>query len=253
MGAGALDAVNTPVLGPRGDLDGDRALVAKLDTLDKLVGQRGNRPRPRPSLAPRDRQDPSLPPLVAIGASTGGPQALADILGGLPPDLPAAIVIIQHVDAEFAVGLASWLRDRSKFATEIAVEGRRPEASLALVAASNDHLVLGADQRLRYTPQPRKTPYRPSVDVFFASAAEHWTRPSIGVLLTGMGRDGAAGLLTLREAGWSTIGQDQASSVVYGMPKAAAELGAVERVLPVSRIARAIVDLVESSSARRAR
>jgi two-component system response regulator WspF len=254
MGAGALDAVNTPVLGPRGDLAGVGALLLKIETVAKLVGQRSGRPRPRLTRPPRDGSDPSLPPLVAIGASTGGPQALADVLSALPPDLPAAIVIIQHVDPEFAIGLASWLKDRSRFATENAADGRRPEASIALVAASTDHLVLGPDLRLRYTPLPRKTPYRPSVDVFFGSAAQHWTRRSIAVLLTGMGRDGAAGMLTLREAGWTTIAQDQASSVVYGMPKAAAELGAAERVLPLSRIARAIIDAVETAvPARRVR
>jgi two-component system, chemotaxis family, response regulator WspF len=250
MGAGALDAVNTPVLGPRGDVDGEQALLAKIDTIGKLVGLRAGRPRarPRPTREPADR---TLPPMVAIGASTGGPQALADILAALPHDLPAAVVIVQHVDAEFAEGLAHWLRDRSRFPTELAIDGRRPEAGVALVAASNDHLVLAPDLTLTYTPQPRRYPYRPSVDVFFQSAAQSWPRPSVGVLLTGMGKDGAVGLLALREAGWVTIAQDQASSVVYGMPKAAAELGAAEHVLPLSRIARSIAGHVASIDRQR--
>jgi len=240
MGAGALDAVNTPVLGPRGSLDGDRALLAKIETIGKLVGLRAGPVRPRAPRTARETSNPGLPVMVAIGASTGGPQAIAEILAELPRDLGAAIVIVQHVDAEFARGLASWLRDRAGYPTEVAVEGRAPETDLALVACSNDHLVLGDDLKLHYTAQPRRYPYRPSVDVFFQSAAQRWTRPSVAAVLTGMGKDGAAGLLALREQHWSTIAQDQASSVVWGMPRAAAELGAAGEVLPLRAIARSI-------------
>jgi two-component system response regulator WspF len=243
MGAGALDAVNTPVLGPRGDVAGDHALLVKIDMIGKLVALRSG-PLRRSPRATREMRDTAVPPLVAIGASTGGPQALADILSTLPGDLPAAIVIVQHVDAEFAAGLATWLRDRSKFPTEVAREGRTPEPGLALVAATDDHLILGPDRRLGYTPNPRRYPYRPSVDVFFRSAVQHWRRPSVAVLLTGMGKDGAAGLLELRNAGWTTIAQDAATSVVYGMPKAAAEMGAAEKVLPIGRIGRVINEAV---------
>ena len=240
MGAGALDAVNTPVLGPKGDLQGDHALLDKLATIAKLVAARPPVGRPRPPTSPPVATRHAVPPMVAIGASTGGPQALADLLGELPRDLGAAIVIIQHVDADFAIGLASWLKDKSGFPTEVAVAGGTPKAGVALIAATNDHLILEADRRLAYTAHPRKYPYRPSVDVFFHSAALHWPRPSVAAVLTGMGRDGAAGLLALREARWRTIAQDEATSVVYGMPKAAAELEAAMEVLPLPKIARAI-------------
>ena len=251
MGAGALDAVNTPVLGAGGDVDGGLALLHKLETIGKLVGRGHGRPSP-PSLArsARDTAGSPLPPLVAIGASTGGPQALADLLTGLPADLPAAIVIVQHVDPDFAAGLATWLRERSRFPTELAIAGRRPQAGLALVAASNDHLILNERQRLAYTPVPRRYPYRPSVDVFFHSAAQHWPRRSVAAILTGMGKDGAAGMLALREAGWTTIAQDEATCVVYGMPRAAAELGAATRVLPIGSIARAIIEAVAGARTR---
>jgi two-component system response regulator WspF len=250
MGAGALAAVNTPVLGPRGDLDGDQAMLAKIDTVGRLVRQRSAAPTRSPAPPPASPPAQRLPPLVAIGASTGGPQALVELLSQMPPALGAAIVIIQHVDEEFAHGLVSWLRERSGFAVEVATAGRRPEAGVALVAATNDHLIMGPDGRLLYTPNPRKLPFRPSVDVFFLSAVRYWTRRSIGVVLTGMGRDGAAGLLAMRQARWRTIAQDEASSVVYGMPKAAAEAGAVERVLPLARIPRAILDAVAGELAQ---
>jgi two-component system response regulator WspF len=109
---------------------------------------------------------------------------------------------------------------------------------------------LGEDRRLRYSIEPRMNYYRPSVDVFFASAARNWARPGVAVLLTGVGRDGAEGLLQLRNLGWRTIAQDAASSVVGDMPKAAAELGAAEEVLPLSRIAEAITRLAPEYARR---
>ena len=103
---------------------------------------------------------------------------------------------------------------------------------------------MGEDRRLHYSVEPRSVSYRPSVDVFLASLAKNWPRPGVAALMTGMGRDGAAGLLKLRGLNWRTIAQDEGSSVVWGMPKAAAEIGAAEEILPLSRIAEAIVRLV---------
>jgi two-component system response regulator WspF len=241
MGAGALDAVNTPVLGPKGDLAGEHALLDKIATVGKLVGLRpGGKVTPPPVQI--DSPIWTLPALVAIGASTGGPQALAEVMARFPRHMDAAVVIVQHVDPEFADGLASWLYERSGFPAALARPGMRPEAGRALIAATNDHLVLGPDRALSYTPNPRRQLYRPSVDVFFESAAKHWPRPSIAVILTGMGRDGAAGMLALRRAGWTTIAQDEKSSVVYGMPKAAADNDAAAEILPVERIGKAIAD-----------
>lgn len=241
MGAGALDAVNTPVLGPKGDMAGDHALLDKIATIGKLVGL-----RPGGKVAPPPVQIDSpiwtLPPLVALGASTGGPQALSEVMARFPRGMEAAVVIVQHVDPEFAEGLAAWLHERSGFPTALARPGSRPEAGRALIAATNDHLVLGPDRALSYTPNPRRQLFRPSVDVFFQSAAKFWPRPSIAAVLTGMGRDGAAGLLLLRQAGWTTIAQDEATSVVFGMPKAAAELDAASEILPIGRIGTAIAD-----------
>jgi chemotaxis response regulator CheB len=113
-----------------------------------------------------------------------------------------------------------------------------------LIAATSDHLVVTRPGRLGYTSQPRDYPYRPSVNVFFESVVHHWHGPAIGVLLTGMGRDGAIGLKTLRNAGHHTIAQDRESSAVYGMPKAAAALNAAVEILPLDQIASRLVTLV---------
>jgi two-component system response regulator WspF len=123
----------------------------------------------------------------------------------------------------------------------MAQNDERPTSGKVLVAASDDHLEVTPNQTLRYTPNPRTSPYSPSIDVLFASAAACWPHTGVGVLLTGMLTDGAEGLLQLRMNGWHTIAQDEATCVVYGMPKAAAEKKAATEVLPLSEIGPAIV------------
>ncbi len=185
---------------------------------------------------------------MVLGASTGGPQALAEILGRLPARLEAGLIIVQHVDAAFAPGLGQWLAEQSRRPVTLIAEGHRPVAGEVLLSVTDDHLVLGEDRRLHYSPEPRSANYRPSVDVFFQSVAQNWPRPGVAALLTGMFHDGAKGLLALRDLGWRTIAQDESSSVVWGMPKAAIEIGAAEEVLHVSQIAEAMIRLVGSRS-----
>lgn len=235
MGAGALDAVNTPVLGSAGDGTGRDALLAKLDTVKMLLRGQARLDaalgKPRPCAHNHPEQQ-----LIAIGASTGGPAALAEVLGTLPPDIPAAIVVIQHVDEQFVASFAEWLGGRIRLPVRLAQEGDRLRPGTVLVAGRHDHLVLRDDQRLGYRPEPVEYPYRPSVNAFFASLVAHWQGEVTGVLLTGMGRDGAEGLRALRGQGWHTLAQDMATSAVYGMPKAAAELDAAVEILPLDAI-----------------
>lgn len=181
--------------------------------------------------------------LIAIGASAGGPAALATVLGGLPGQFPAAIVVVQHVDEKIAPGMADWLARHCALPVRVAAEGDRPTAGTILLAGTNDHLVLKTPAALGYTDDPRDNVYRPSVDVFFQSVSRLWRGEAVGILLTGMGRDGALGLKTLRDQGHYTIAQDEASSTVYGMPKAAMLLGAAVDVLPMTAIASRLVDL----------
>ncbi len=239
LGAGALDAVKTPILGADGSSPGAAALLAKIATLRRLIEPDPHRVgKPAPP-APPERPPASLRDmnLVVIGSSAGGPAALATLLGGLPTDFPAAIVIVQHVDEQFTPLMANWLNDQSAIPVRVAREGAHPEPGTALIAGTNDHLVFLNPQTLAYTAEPRAYSYRPSVDVFFHSVVKHWKGNVAGVLLTGMGRDGAKGLKALRDAGILTIAQDRATSVVYGMPKAAAELGAACEILPLEKIA----------------
>jgi chemotaxis response regulator CheB len=151
--------------------------------------------------------------------------------------LPAPVVIVQHIDRAFAPGLAEWLGRETGHAVVLAQDGRTPAAGTIHVACSDDHLVLDHGT-FRHRAEPRALAHRPSVDVFFESLVGQ--PRGVAVLLTGMGRDGAEGLRALRRAGWHTIAQDEATSVVWGMPGAAVALGAAVEVLPVQRIAQAI-------------
>ena len=234
MGSGAVDVVVAPSFGRDGKLRGEPLFLAKLRTVAKLLGHSSSKLRAVPSIAPNGARRPKL---VAIGASTGGPQALLTVLSALPKKFPGAIVIVQHVDSEFSGGLASWLTEASGIRVDIAKSGSVPVAGAALLAGTQDHLVMTAAESFRYTTEPLALVYRPSVDVLFSSLAEHWPKPGAAVLLTGMGRDGAQGLLRLRQLGWHTVAQDEASCVVYGIPKAAALLGAACKVLPPLAIA----------------
>ncbi|MDB5313728.1 MAG: cheB 5 [Gemmataceae bacterium] len=239
VGAGALDAVETPTFGPGGLVVNGERLVGRLSQLDAgLRGLHGSGVYPA---LPAPASAAELPPVVAIGVSTGGPSALLAVLGSLPADFPAAVLIAQHLDAEFIPGLAARLGGQCQLPVRTAREGEFPAAGVVLLAATNDHIELGPDRLLRHTPIPRTAPYRPSADVLFTSLAARCPRPGVGVVLTGMGTDGAEGLLRLRQAGWHTIAQDETTSVVYGMPRAAAEAHAAAEVLPLPLIGPAIV------------
>ena len=243
MGAGALDVVQTPTLAGNGATQGADGFFYKIDAIAKLLGE----PPEIIEFAPHARERATR--LVAVGASAGGPAALVKLLGGLPADFSAAVVIVQHVDAQFASGLATWLGESSKLPVRVARDGDVVAAGTVLVAGTNDHLVLQSGGRLGYTAEPANSSYRPSVNVFFESVLRHWSGEILGVLLTGMGCDGASGLKLLREAGHYTAAQDAATSAVYGMPKAAAEIGAAVEILPLEKIADALVRRVRFRTA----
>ncbi|TKC85888.1 chemotaxis response regulator protein-glutamate methylesterase [Trinickia terrae] len=238
MGAGALDAIDTPTLADS-MADAAQPLLAKIDQIGRLLDNPGAYRQSAPATARSGST-----PLVAIGASAGGPTALAAVLGALPEDFPAALVLVQHVDRAFADGMAQWLNGQTPLNVRIAQEGDALQKRTALLAATDDHVRLTRDGTLVYTREPAEMPYRPSVDVFFQSVVEHWQGDAIGVLLTGMGRDGAIGLKAMRAKGYHTIAQDQATSAVYGMPKAAAALDAARQILPLEHIARELTALV---------
>ncbi len=250
MGAGALDAVNTPVLGESGLDEGRDSLIRKIDTIDTLLH---GKPYRRRQAAPAVRSAKPASggvPLIAIGASTGGPSALREVLQALPANPGVAVAIIQHVDEQFAASFTDWLGEDAPLPVRMAKPGDRFEPGVALVCGREDHLVLSARGTLDYTPEPRELAYRPSVDVFFNSLAEYYDNQLVGVLLTGMGKDGAAGLKALRDRGWLTLAQDKETCAVYGMPKAAKELDAATEILPLGNIGPRLAEWAAQTSSR---
>jgi chemotaxis response regulator CheB len=181
--------------------------------------------------------------LIAIGASTGGPQALSQVLAELPADLEAAVVVVQHMADGFIEGLASWLDGLCSLPVTVGANGRRLQPGTVTVAPSGLNLIVH-DQLRVTTHEPAKTQYHvPGIDATFASVAESMGADSVGVLLTGMGRDGALGLKLMRDAGAYTIAQDEETCAVYGMPAAAMALGAVELQLPLPEVGGALCQL----------
>jgi two-component system response regulator WspF len=258
IGAGALDAVDTPRLGSTGT-QGDKALLGKIDAVRKMTSPEFRAAAAAPSVAKvptavaptvastptkvpaphvPDPYDPFL--LVAVGASTGGPQALATFLKSLPPTLPYAVVIVQHMDATFLPGLAQWLTSQTGRAVVLARQGDRPVPGSILVAGEAQQMIMKASGTLDYVAGDPDLIHRPSVDVFFESLANVRSRTGAAVLLTGMGKDGAAGMMALKNSGWRTFAQDRATSVVWGMPGAASQSGAAERTLAIEHIGPAV-------------
>jgi two-component system response regulator WspF len=251
LGAGAVDAVDTPTLHGANGAAGAAALLAKIEVIGRITGAGSRTPAPwsevtgPPALDPAPRTAGATGRwLIGIGASAGGPVAVAELLKGFPADLRAAVVVIQHLDESFASGMAGWLGGQIALPVRLAGEREVLEPGVVLLSGRADHLVVNQSGSLSYTAEPAENVYRPSVDVFFESVARHWRDAAAGVVLTGMGRDGARGLKQMRERGFHTIAQDRASSAVYGMPKAAADCGAAAQILPLSKIAQTLSKLL---------
>jgi two-component system chemotaxis response regulator CheB len=271
LAAGAVDVLPKPRLSPAGHpqdhglLDVVRAAAqAKVGSLrpspprtTTLPGivvpapkRLPERPAPRTSVTGAWRV--ANDPVIAIGASTGGTEALRDILRAMPYDAPG-IVIVQHMPAGFTTAFADHLNAQCKIEVREAASGDRVVPGRAIVARGDRHLVLerrGFELVVELTDAPPVCRHRPSVDVLFRSVAAVVGQKAVGVILTGMGADGADGLLAMKRAGASTIAQDEATSVVFGMPKEAIDRGATDVVLPLPRIAAGILQRIPNGGSR---
>jgi two-component system chemotaxis response regulator CheB len=250
LAAGAVDVLDKP-LGDERDEDWEKRLVQAVRTVAKIRVIT----HPRGKLGRVVRNDPALSAasvrrIVAIGASTGGPGAVLEILSGLPAGFPVPILLVVHIGEPFGAALAEWLDSQTGFSVRQAVHGEKlPGSATALLAPAGKHLEL-MEGRLQLSDAPERHSCRPSVDVLFESIARTAGADAIGCLLTGMGRDGAAGLLAMRRAGAATLAQDEATSVIYGMPGEAVKLGAAQQVLPLSQIAQRLTLLAAAPGSR---
>lgn len=249
MGYGALDVVRTPSIMQRGEQLHGADLKKKIEIINKFL--RMPPLKEQTGVPTKARARKAVPPLLVMGASTGGPMALAKVLAKLPSICPLCIVVVQHVDEQFAEGLAQWLAKQISLPVALAKECDELTQGKVLIAGKDMHLCMTEDLCLHYQDDPCETPYRPSVDVFFQSIATHWPTECMAILLTGMGSDGAHGLKMLRDKGWHTIAQDQASCVVFGMPKAAIDIGAAQDVLSTDEIAATILQYIKKTMGKK--
>lgn len=216
-----------------------RALVADLSRLQASAAPK--RPRGTAPFMAGRRQ------VVAVAASTGGPAALQLLLARLPADLPAGVLIVQHIAAGFTRPLAERLNSISPLTVREAADGEPVRQGYALLAPAGSHLTVHREpgrMLVRLSPEPAESLHRPSADVLFNSLARLCPNETCGVILTGMGDDGARGLRALHDAGGDTLAQDEATSLIYGMPKRAVELGGVRLSLPLDRLADEVVKVV---------
>jgi two-component system chemotaxis response regulator CheB len=186
--------------------------------------------------APPDARVRFTPRVIGLAASTGGPKALQQILGDLPGDLAVPVLIVQHIASGFVGGLATWLQESTRLKVRVASHGERLEPGTALLAPDDRHLSMSADGAAILLDEAPSGAFRPSANVLFDGIARACGGAAVGVILTGIGNDGVQGLLALRKAGGFCVAQDQASSVLFGMPEAAIQAGAADVVLGLAQI-----------------
>lgn len=223
-----------------GELVRTLKLMAEVKVVRRWSREHAGAPAARPPCLPQREAQAEL---VAIGASTGGPIVLKTILAGLPKSYPLPILIVQHIAPGFTEGLVTWLAGASGFAVQVARHGEYPLPGRAYVAAEGQHMRLGPQRRIILSAEALEHGHRPAVSVLFRSVADVLGRRGVGVLLTGMGRDGAAELKAMKERGALTLVQDRQSSVVHGMPGAAILLAAETHVLAPGGIAAVLAQL----------
>lgn len=223
---------------------GDKLARRRDETMDSHHAKSHPTAAPARQLAGAGTPDFSL---VVIGASTGGPRIVNQLLASLPGNLPAAILVIQHIAAGFSTGMVDWLAHASTLPVALAREGQPIRPGEVLVAPDQHDLLITRELSIHLSESPLLI-QRPSIDISMQAAAEVFGSRAIGVLLTGMGRDGAFGMLAIKRANGHTIAQDEATSTIFGMPRAAIQLGAAIEVLPASRIAGRLAELFKENS-----
>jgi two-component system chemotaxis response regulator CheB len=244
---GALDVIDKSELELVGDKKSGEALIAKIKFLNgvRVIHPPLTRLAVERSVAdlkaPRKKASDKI---VAIVASTGGPQALLEILKTLPEDFPCGIVIVQHITNGFLAGLVGWLAKECKIKVKIGEDSEEIKPGVAYIAPDNFQMRVEEGGKIRLSHEPAFGGHRPSGDVLLESVARAYGKGGVAAILTGMGRDGAMGMKAVKQLHGKTIAQDEKSCVVFGMPHAAIEMNVIDKVLPLERIAEEIVLMV---------
>lgn len=240
LNTGALDLIAKPGLNTADAalLVNKVRLLAGVSVITRLRSQQTGRPASMPAPT-HSQQAPHVRGhrhLVAIACSTGGPQALAWLLPRLKADFPAPVLISQHISDGFAEGMANWLNMLSRLPVKVARHNDPLRSGQVYLSPSESHMSVSQDDRINLLPRREGDLFRPCCNLLLESVANTHGRDSIGLIMTGMGRDGAAGMLAIRNSGGVTLAQDEASSVIFGMNQEAIALGAIEQVLPLEQI-----------------
>ncbi|HIC89069.1 MAG TPA: response regulator, partial [Anaerolineae bacterium] len=260
LGAGALDVMTKPSTSHADYTELLRKIkvLAGVRVIHHPRGKLGPRHRARPSstvpasslnLVSTQRESlrpfpQEFFPVVAVASSAGGPQALSRLLADLPGSLPAAVLIVQHIAPGFVPGLVEWLDRESQLAVRLAAEGDRVEPGVVCVAPDHAHMKVRTRDVIELTYEEPEMNLRPAADVLLRSVAEVYGPRAIGVILTGMGRDGAQGALAIKQAGGYVFVQDKSSCSVFGMPRAAIAVGAADEVVPLDKMAQRLVEYI---------
>ena len=246
MEIGAVDVIAKPggsySVGDMSDMLAEKIRVAATANISRRYEDKADAGKPEPIKALAE----TTHKVIAIGASTGGTEALKDVLTRMPPNSPG-IIVVQHMPAHFTTAFAERLNSLCQVSVKEAADNDSVTPGTALVAPGNFHMLLrrsGARYYVEVKDGPRVHHQRPSVDILFKSTAKYAGPNSIGVILTGMGADGAEGLLEMKQAGAKTIAQDEKTCVVFGMPKEAIKLGAADKVVPLGQVAQEILRAV---------
>lgn len=232
---GALDVIAKPGLDPQRA----RELVDKLRLLAGVAVITRLRPAALTAAAcplPTASGERGFNRLIVIACSTGGPQALAQLLPQLDPCLPAPVLISQHMSDGFADGMARWLSGLSSLPVQVASHGELLRPGQVYLSPSEQHMSVDSNHRIRLQPRQPADLYHPSCDILLESVARFYGPDAIGLIMTGMGRDGSQGMLQLRESGARTLAQDEASSVIFGMNQEAIAKGAIQQILPLDAL-----------------
>lgn len=253
LDAGAVDIFPKPMAdSPLDHERSARELIRKIRILSGVHVFRRSRPDSDSGggmlelkeLDPKFQMPTSRIKILVIGASTGGPQALHVILSQMPRNFPLPVVCIQHIAEGFLGGLVTWLSTQCQAKARIAASGEAPMPGVVYFPQEGSHLRIGGDGRFIHSTERPFDGHRPSITITMESLVRYYGNGVLSILLTGMGRDGAMGMRAVAQAGGVTIAQDEASSIVFGMPKQAIELNAARYVLPLENIGRFIVSLV---------
>jgi two-component system chemotaxis response regulator CheB len=245
---GALDLIQKPEV----NLNGAREFIDKIKLLSNIkVVTHIAWKRRSVGIKPPEQPVFSLESgdgVIAIASSTGGPKALSVILSSLPENFPFPIVIAQHISDGFAHGMAAWLNKISGLKVKTASDGEVLTPATVYISPSEAHMKISRTKTITFIERSRKDIYHPSCDTLLSSVSDSYGKNSIGIILTGMGKDGVEGMRKIKKAGGATIAQDEKTSVIFGMNKAAVESGCIDLILPIDAISRALIDMTAAKA-----